>query len=100
MPESAKELLDVDATRRAFEEPAKEINTSIDGEKKIGRAYRVWVSVYAVAMMSLENRFSTVTQIYQSCQRDNVQTYSCIDGSKATCYFEIHVRLYGLLPLF
>ena len=50
MPESAKELLDVDATRRAFEEPAKEINTSIDGEKKIGRAYRVWVSVYAVAM--------------------------------------------------
>ncbi|KAF8338535.1 5-oxoprolinase [Amanita rubescens] len=31
---SAKEPLDVDATRRAFEDLAKEINASIDGEKK------------------------------------------------------------------
>ncbi|KAF8345092.1 Hydantoinase/oxoprolinase-domain-containing protein [Amanita rubescens] len=31
---SAKEPLDVDATRRAFKELAKEINASIDGEKK------------------------------------------------------------------
>ncbi len=31
---SAKEPLDVEATHRAFEELAKEINASIDGEKK------------------------------------------------------------------
>jgi N-methylhydantoinase A/oxoprolinase/acetone carboxylase beta subunit len=31
---SAKEPLDVEATRRAFEELAEEINASIEGEKK------------------------------------------------------------------
>jgi N-methylhydantoinase A/oxoprolinase/acetone carboxylase beta subunit len=77
-----KEPLDVEASRTAFEKLAEEINATQD--KKLSLDDIVYGFVALLCLFSVWC-LECIIQVHQGRKRDDVQAYSCTNGSEGVC---------------